>query len=409
MRKLDLSRNELTSAGVYHTLIEFSSEKGKEKGDVDFYNDDAPPRGDPPSFSSPRWELRSLRELNLSYNRLNSVHVEEGANIQGDPQNGSIGVINMILRLQYIFKHLEQLNLAGNLLGGLPAGLDHVSNVEGVPYGSLYMDYPKRILDAVGTAIYSRARVVAKYDRYLATTSSGSSSSVREEGVWTPPHLSVNLNDNNFANDRVAFHFLLSVITGTNKTGRPLTDTLSADKAEGAVEDEEDEVDSFIAKPLPVSVLGTRLHYASGSASASTSASTGGIFNVPDEITSATSSDVRLKHYPHVQTVAMLVEKQRKESWYHRMRHESRRGGGAGDGTVASGGKGKSCFYTPLPVADSDAQDSNLRYRQHWTKNKKPVPHGSFHECVYFARCRIFLITTRAPLLHDANDHAANH
>ena len=124
------------------------------------------------------WELRSLRELNLSNNRLNSVYVEEGANIQGDPQNGSIDVINMILRLQYVFKHLEQLNLAGNLLGGLPAGLDHVSNAEGVPYGSLYMDYPKRILDAVGKAIYSRARVVAKYDRYLATTSSGGSSVV---------------------------------------------------------------------------------------------------------------------------------------------------------------------------------------------------------------------------------------
>lgn len=348
LRKLNLSRNELTSEGIATLLaIEYT-----HLTDSDKPGDRSAPHGldefDP-------WGLRGLRELDLSYNRLLDVYVEEGAAVKGEPSASK--VVDLVMTLPLVFRHLEQLNLAGNLLGGLPSDLAHVPNKTGVPYGLIYsggnggkaegkvQDIPTSIANSVASAMYTRARIVAKYDRFLHKNADFTA-----EDVWKPPFLSVNLNDNYFPNDRLPFRRLLSVIQGTYKPNDERRST------------EEAEVDTFLRRPLPVSVLGT-VGCDVSTFSPSSSSRNGIMYRVPEEIPSSNCS-VRLKHYPHGQTASTLVEKMRKENLYNYLRREQGRGAGSGDMQ-----QGELCVYNPSLPQDSNALNSNSRYRQYWTNH----------------------------------------
>ena len=210
LRKLSLSRNELTSMG----LIKMLSSVG------DDINSDRKTDEPRTRKSSESWGLRGLRELDLSYNRLLNVYVKEGASVKGELVDAS-KVAQLVTTLPLVFPHLAFLNLAGNLLGGLPSGLEHVPNNAGVPFGLIYrgvmdgktgapsQDIPTSIVNAVASAIYTRARIVAKYDHFLHSNTDFSA-----EDIWKPPFLSVNLNDNNFPNDRLPFQRLLASHSG---------------------------------------------------------------------------------------------------------------------------------------------------------------------------------------------------
>ena len=301
---------------------------------------------------SESWGLRGLRELDLSYNRLLNVYVKEGASVKGELVDAS-KVAQLVTTLPLVFPHLAFLNLAGNLLGGLPSGLEHVPNNAGVPFGLIYrgvmdgktgapsQDIPTSIVNAVASAIYTRARIVAKYDHFLHSNTDFSA-----EDIWKPPFLSVNLNDNNFPNDRLPFQRLLAVIQGTYTPPDVLRSAQDAD------------IDKFMRKPLPVSILGTKLPCQSTNY---TSSLLNEIYDVPDEIPGVVASNVRLKHYPHMQTVDKLVEKDHQERAYHRLRREERRWAGSEDLPFR-----KPSMYNASSPADSDALNLNLRYRLHW-------------------------------------------
>ena len=111
-------------------------------------------------------------------------------------------------------------------------------------------------------------------------------------------------------------------------------------------------------KPLPVSILGTKLPCQSTN---HTSSLLNEIYDVPDEIPGVVASNVRLKHYPHMQTVDKLVEKDHQERAYHRLRREERRWAGSEDLPFR-----KPSMYNASSPADSDALNLNLRYRLHW-------------------------------------------